>query len=57
MGGMAPILFLVIDGVRFMVSTLWDLQEMRFAAMFDDASSLAITLVVAAVSCFIAMRS
>ncbi|OMO63372.1 hypothetical protein COLO4_32511 [Corchorus olitorius] len=32
-------------------------REMRFAAIFDDASSLAFTLVMAAVSCFIAMRS
>ncbi|KAB1993715.1 hypothetical protein ERO13_D13G042751v2 [Gossypium hirsutum] len=51
------ILFLIIDGVRFIVSTLWDLQELRFAALFDDASSLTFTLLVTAVSCFIAMRS
>ncbi|KAF4364418.1 hypothetical protein F8388_006995 [Cannabis sativa] len=45
---------LVLEGVKVFVSTLWELQEMRFAAILDDVVSMAITIVVASVSCFLA---
>uniref|UniRef100_A0A803R2Q1 Uncharacterized protein n=1 Tax=Cannabis sativa TaxID=3483 RepID=A0A803R2Q1_CANSA len=44
----------VLEGVKVFVSTLWELQEMRFAAILDDVVSMAITIVVASVSCFLA---
>lgn len=46
----------VIDGVKQCISTLWELQEMRFSAIFDDLSFIATTVIMAAVSCFIAVR-
>ncbi|CAK7330175.1 unnamed protein product [Dovyalis caffra] len=46
----------VFEGVCLCVSTLWDLQEMRFANVFDGVSSIATTMIMAALSCFIAIR-
>ncbi|PRQ22667.1 hypothetical protein RchiOBHm_Chr6g0252811 [Rosa chinensis] len=54
-GGMA-LLLLICEGLSGLVSTIWDLQEMRFAAVFEDVSFLALTVVLAALSCFIATR-
>ncbi|KAK4563388.1 hypothetical protein RGQ29_005776 [Quercus rubra] len=51
------ILLQMFGGLRLCVSTLWDLQEMRFSAIFDDVSSVAMTIIMAAVSCFIATRN
>lgn len=50
------ILMGMVDGMSFCISTLWDLQEMRFSAIFDDVSWLAMTVIMAAISCFIAIR-
>ncbi|KAI4367569.1 hypothetical protein MLD38_023292 [Melastoma candidum] len=44
----------IVDGVRSVVSTLWYLQELRFALIFEDVSSLVISIMVEAVSCFVA---
>lgn len=46
----------ILDGLRLCVSTLWDLQEMRFSVIFDDVSSVAMAIIVAAIYCFIATR-
>ncbi|KAJ6965013.1 hypothetical protein NC652_003052 [Populus alba x Populus x berolinensis] len=46
----------VFEGICLCVSTLWDLQEMRFANVFDGVSSIAASVFMAAVSCFIAIR-
>lgn len=46
----------ILKGLRLCVSTLWDLQEMRFSAIFDDLSSVATAIIMAAVSCLIATR-
>ncbi|KAG2704063.1 hypothetical protein I3843_06G157900 [Carya illinoinensis] len=46
----------IVGGLSICVSTLWDLQEMRFSAIFDDVSSVAMAVIMAAVSCFIATR-
>ncbi|KAI5314857.1 PREDICTED: CICLE_v10030423mg [Prunus dulcis] len=51
--GMA-VLVMIYEGLSLCASTIWDLQEMRFAAIFDDVSFVAITIIMAAVSCFIA---
>lgn len=53
--GMA-VLVMIYEGLSVCASTIWDLQEMRFAAIFDDVSFVAITIIMAAVSCFIAVR-
>lgn len=50
------ILLVICEGLSGFVSTIWDLQEMRFAAIFDDVSFLALTVVMAALSCLIATR-
>ena len=50
------ILHLIGEGLNFFVSTIWDLQEMRFAAIFDDVSFVALTVIMAAVSCIVATR-
>ncbi|KAJ0009967.1 hypothetical protein Pint_33672 [Pistacia integerrima] len=50
------ILLEIFNGVCVCVSTLWDLQEMRFANIFDDASFIAITIIMAAVSCVLSFR-
>ena len=46
----------VFEGMFLCVSTLWDLQELRFATIFDDVSSVAMAIIMAAVSCLIALR-
>ncbi|KAG6710779.1 hypothetical protein I3842_05G019300 [Carya illinoinensis] len=51
-----PLIWSIIDGLRLCVSTLWDLQEMRFSVIFDDVSSVAMAIIMAAISCFIATR-
>lgn len=48
---------MICEGLSHCASTIWELQEMRFAAIFDDVSLVAITIIMAAVSCFIAIRS
>jgi hypothetical protein len=50
------ILLEIFKGLRLCVSTIWDLQEMRYSAVFDDVSSVATAVIMAAVSCFIAAR-
>ncbi|KAF8013929.1 hypothetical protein BT93_I1710 [Corymbia citriodora subsp. variegata] len=50
------ILLTIFNGVRLFVSTLWDLQEMRFSNIFNDVSSVAATIIMAAVSCVLAAR-
>lgn len=50
------VLVVVVEGLCICVSTLWDLQEMRFAAIIDDVSSIAMAIIFAAVSCFISLR-
>lgn len=47
----------LVDGVCFCVSTMWDLQEMRYSAIFNDLSSLAMTIIMGALSCFIDGRT
>ncbi|CAN4107809.1 unnamed protein product [Withania somnifera] len=49
-------LMVVIDGVKLFVTTLWELQEMRFSAIYDDLNYIAMTIIMASVSCFIAVR-
>ncbi|KAJ4716140.1 hypothetical protein OWV82_011201 [Melia azedarach] len=51
------VLIAIFNGLRLCVTTLWDLQELRFANIFDDVSFIAITIIMAAVSCFISLRS
>ncbi|KAH0767170.1 hypothetical protein KY290_003073 [Solanum tuberosum] len=46
-------LMVVIDGVKQFITTLWELQEMRFSAIFDDLSYITMTIITAAVSCII----
>ncbi|KAK3412277.1 hypothetical protein EUGRSUZ_I01058 [Eucalyptus grandis] len=50
------ILVTIFNGVRLFVSTLWDLQEMRFSNIFDDVSSVAASIIMTAVSCVLAAR-
>jgi hypothetical protein len=50
------ILLEIYDGLRLCVTTIWDLQEMRYAAIMDDVSSVGLAIIMAAVSCFIAVR-
>lgn len=38
------------------VSTLWELQEMRFEAIFDDVSYVTLVVISTAMSCFTAVR-
>ncbi|PHT98254.1 hypothetical protein BC332_32846 [Capsicum chinense] len=47
----------IIDGMKQFVTTLWELQEMRFSAIFDDLSYIAMTIIMAAASCFIDVRA
>nr|GMD84261.1 hypothetical protein PRUPE_8G145800 [Ipomoea batatas]GMD87655.1 hypothetical protein PRUPE_8G145800 [Ipomoea batatas]GMD90355.1 hypothetical protein PRUPE_8G145800 [Ipomoea batatas] len=53
---MANVIMVVFEGVRHCVSALWDLQEMRFSAIFDDFTYFAICVIMAAVSCYMALR-
>ncbi|PKI71383.1 hypothetical protein CRG98_008242 [Punica granatum] len=46
----------IFNGLRLFITTLWDLQELRFSNIFDDVSSVVVTIIVAAVSCFLAAR-
>lgn len=46
----------IFSGLRLLVTTLWDLQELRFSNMFDDATYVVVTIIVASVSCFLAAR-
>ncbi|KAI8532650.1 hypothetical protein RHMOL_Rhmol11G0229900 [Rhododendron molle] len=50
------ILVMILDGLWLCVSTLWELQEMRFSAILDDVSSFTVTVIMAAVSCVMAIR-
>ncbi|KAB2636043.1 hypothetical protein D8674_026577 [Pyrus ussuriensis x Pyrus communis] len=42
------ILVMICEGLSHCASTIWELQEMRFAAIFDDVSLVAITIIMAA---------
>ncbi|ESR36055.1 hypothetical protein CICLE_v10030423mg [Citrus x clementina] len=46
----------IFNGLRLCVSTLWDLQEIRYATVFDDVSYIATTIIMAAVSCVASIR-
>ncbi|KAK4769577.1 hypothetical protein SAY86_027727 [Trapa natans] len=46
----------VLSGIRHFATTLWDLQELRFSNILDDAAYVVITIIMAAVSCFLAVR-
>ncbi|GMN37912.1 hypothetical protein TIFTF001_007212 [Ficus carica] len=46
----------ICEGLSLFVTTLWDLQEMRFAAIFDGVTTVAITVIFATVSCLLALR-
>lgn len=53
---MANIVLMMFGKLCLCVSMIWELQEMRFAALFDDLTYIAFGTIMAAVSCFIAIR-
>lgn len=46
----------IFYGARLFVSTVWELQEMRFSAIFDDLRYIVISVFVVATSCCIEAR-
>ncbi|KAI8532646.1 hypothetical protein RHMOL_Rhmol11G0229600 [Rhododendron molle] len=50
------ILVMILNKLWLCVSSLWELQEMRFSAIFDDASSFTMTVIMAAISSVMAAR-
>ncbi|CAN1141516.1 hypothetical protein LINPERPRIM_LOCUS25542 [Linum perenne] len=47
----------MVEGASHCIGTLWELQEMRFESIFDNMTWVAISIVTAAFSYFMAARA
>ncbi|WOH14003.1 hypothetical protein DCAR_0933518 [Daucus carota subsp. sativus] len=47
----------MIEQMSWCISVRWELQDMRFDAIYNDVRFIAMAVVSTALSCFIAVRS
>ncbi len=54
---MAHVVAMVMDGLALFVRTLWGLQERRFSTTFETVRSVAVSMTMSLMFCFLSIHT